>query len=377
MRHQSATYLAAKFTILLLTGMLLAGCQKAVRCGDPLGCIIIPAGKPILIGVEKAITGDEQIITQAVLEGLQYAKSLNPTFERHPIEFYLQDAPCNPQERLKTASSLTAVPDLAIVLGPICQDKAKIYGKMISDAGITLISPGQVGDFNLEPGWFSLYPSIDALAAEIDKLSPSAGLSDYLVVEDRPADQEFATKFCDVRKKYGYDCRIILNLDIGNYDLSALSTISIPASSTLFIIMSSADAGSLTGLPETHLNLNLVFFDPELGQKTDFQRLISNSKITITYSLPADEGILLDKLSPDSPEMTAAIAFDSYNLLLQTFKNVTWISPDSSLVLPRQGLRNELASSVNFEGLAGRYACNAEHNCLDPGQFLRRKTSNQ
>ena len=376
MRHQTAIRWAVEIWILILTGLLLASCQPAIRCGDALGCIIIPAGKPILVGVEKAITGDEQIISQAVLEGLQYAKSLKPDLERHSIEFFLQDAPCSPLERVKTASFLTSVPDLAIVLGPICQDKANNFGKMISDAGVMLISPGPVSDFEPEPGWFSLYPSIDALAATIDKLNPPAGFSDYLIVQNRSADQQFAVQFCDIRKKNGHDCRIILNLDIGNYDLSDLSMISIPDSSTLFIIMPFTDASSLTGLPETHLNLNLIYFDPELGKKTDFHTLISNSTITITYALPIDAGILLAKLSPGSPDMAASIAFDTFNLVVQTIKNVGWVSADNSLVIPRQGLRDELAATTNFKGLAGRYACNTAHVCLDPRQFLSQKTSN-
>jgi branched-chain amino acid transport system substrate-binding protein len=371
MRFQAVLRGLVRIACLLLTGMaILSSCQPSLNCQDALGCVVIPGGKPLLIGVEKATTGDEQIMSQAVIDGLKYANKLTPLFESHAVELYFQDAPCNPQERLKTASALSSVPDLPVIFGPFCQAASKSYGKMISDAGITLISPGPITDFSLEPGWFSNYPSLDTLVAAFEHSIPTESNSAYLIVQNQAVDQDFATKFCEILKKNSRECSVILHLEIGESDLSSLSNNSILESGTLFIIMPFSGISRLSGLPKKYQNMNLVFFDPELREFIDSSTLILKNITIVTYSFRNNAENLKANISPDSSEIVAAIAYDSYNMLMQNLTKVARVSSDGSLIIPRQELRNAMANTIRYEGLTGEYTCNSQNTCLDPGQFL-------
>jgi ABC-type branched-subunit amino acid transport system substrate-binding protein len=139
--------------------IFLSGCQARLACKDGIGCLQIPPGKPIWVAVERVNTGDEQAVSLAAIAGLQNANQAKPIFEGHPIKIYYQDAACLSKDRASTAGTLASQPDLIAVVGPFCQSDALIFGKLVSDAGILLISAAPLADFGDQPGWFSTYPS--------------------------------------------------------------------------------------------------------------------------------------------------------------------------------------------------------------------------
>jgi branched-chain amino acid transport system substrate-binding protein len=365
--------------LFLILGLIfLDGCKPDYKCQDALGCLVIPPGRPLLIGVEKATTGDEQLSSQAMIDGLKFAQTKRPAFMGHTIEFYFQDAPCSPQERMKAASLLASEPDLAAVFGPSCQANSILFAKLLTDAGLTLISAEPISELNTQPGWFSTYPTLDSLVSALDQFIPASTKPVFIITQDRPLDILFTQRFCDFQNKAGGKCQVILNVPIGSYDLkdSPLNA-SVNARGTVLIIMPFSEAYQISAIPKVLDKLSLVIFDPELATLKISPATNLKDAAFITYSANPDLEDLKLSLTPDSPELPAIIASDSLNILLHALEEITWTVPDGSLIVPRQGLRTALGKIGSFQGLAWEYACIQNNVCLDPEQFLKRFTPKQ
>jgi len=322
------------------------------------------------MAIERVNTGDEQSASQAAIAALQYANLANPVFKGHPIKIYYQDSPCLSKDRAAAAGELASQPDLIAVVGPFCQAGSLNFGKLVSDAGTILISAGPLAEFGDQPGWFSTYPSLNALAEAFDRHIPITPPQDYLVIQNRATDQSFADAFCGIRIKNGRKCEGILKLDEGNYDLSALANSAIKDSETLVILMPADEINQLTSLPSDLQALNMIFFDPELAKPGKMPQLPAKTLTLITYSFSAKADGFLSTLPSGSPEVTAVTTFDTYNLILRVLEEASIAEPDGSLVIQRQKMRDAMGKIANFSGLAGAYSCNNTRKCLNPDQFL-------
>ncbi len=351
---------------------ILCGCQASLRCADAIGCITLNPSQSLTIGIERATTGDEGVISQSMIDAIKLASSQQPLFYRHPIQFYIQDTPCTLHEHVFTTGLLISQPDLAAAIGPACPEGADVYAKILSDAGIPLLSPARAIDAANVPGVFSLFPSAQELAQGLDLLlSNSAKLNNIdLVVWDEAIDNRFSSDFCALWQKHGYQCKTILSMQPDNLAASDIVSHAANSPSSLLVVLPFT---SLYQIPDFHDvldNRKVFFFDPELNAWNKNQDPYWLNRSVVTYRWQPDSKSKKLFPSTDLPDFHSLVAFDTYNMLIRSLSETAKVMPDGKITLHRQELQQSLEKIVDYRGLAGTYSCSEQNSCLKIENFL-------
>jgi ABC-type branched-subunit amino acid transport system substrate-binding protein len=138
------------FAIAALATLLLAACgAPTYTCTDPLGCLEIPPGSPVLIGVLYTDSGYAATVGLGALEGVERAVTEKGDLLGHSIELRLQATDCTPDSAREAATELARTPGLAAVIGPTCITDAFVANPILLDAGLTVVGPIFIADATL------------------------------------------------------------------------------------------------------------------------------------------------------------------------------------------------------------------------------------
>jgi ABC-type branched-subunit amino acid transport system substrate-binding protein len=359
--------------------IFLSGCQQNWNCQDPIGCINLIPGQPLTIGIEKATTGDESAISQSMIDVVKYAASQKPLFFRHPIQFYIQDTPCTNHDHALATGLTVSQPDLAAVIGPVCQEGIDAYAKTLSDAGFSLFSAATRIDGENYPGVYNLLPSTQALAESLDSLLfKTADIRNIdLVVWNQTPDIQFSQEFCAIWQKHGFQCEQTLSLQPDNLPPSIDSSqLADPSTSMIFILPFGRleQVSDLVDLPDLQ---RVLFFDPELSTWDRTQDPMQWIRQTVTYQWPDENGSPVNFPSTIQPQYRSLLAYDAYQMLIQSLTESIDDTPGGKITILRQKLRQSIEKIVDFNGLAGLYSCANGFNCLQTTGFLELRMPNR
>ncbi len=366
--------LAAAFFVIFI---FLAGCQGYLSCQDPIGCISLQPGQPLTIGIERATTGDESAISQSIIDVVKFAASQQPLFYRHPVQFYIQDTPCTLHDHDLTTGLMVSQPDMAVVIGPVCQQGSDVYAKAVSDAGFSLLSPARVIDSANYPGVFNFFPSTQVLVEGLDALLlKMAGIQNIsLVVWNEADDIDFSTQFCAAWQKHGYLCSQVLSLQPDKVALSDIKSQLNDRSSSLIFILPFSYLGQIPDLDSVLDSQEILFFDPALSTWDKTQDPIWKNRLVVTYHWPT----VKDSVHFPStilPEIRSLIAYDIYQMLIQALTESIESAPGGKITILRQKLRQSIGKIVDFNGLAGLYSCTTGNMCMQKEGFLELRMPN-
>jgi len=130
------------YAVLLVTGLLLVSCSiTSYKCIDPLGCLEIPTGSPVVIGVILAANGPLSPLGTACLESIETVVKDRKTLLGHPIllDTYATDG--TPESARTAATDLATDPALLAVIGPSLSGEGLEAAPILSEAGIVSLSP--------------------------------------------------------------------------------------------------------------------------------------------------------------------------------------------------------------------------------------------
>ena len=155
MRTQSASYfltrLACTFIAVAALIISLGACEKkepAFQCMDPIGCVSILPGKPIRIGVLQALSGKVAPLGIEQIRGIELAlDARDSNIAGHDIVLQKEDTGCSAEGGANAALKILAHPETAAVIGTTCSIAGAAASKMISEAGMTLISGNNSAPF--------------------------------------------------------------------------------------------------------------------------------------------------------------------------------------------------------------------------------------
>lgn len=156
----------ARPTCLLLASVIfLAACGPApYACTDPLGCLEIPPGEPILIGVLAALSGEHASAGTEMLAAVQSALDETGDILGHEVELIWEGTDCTANSARLAAAHLALNSDLLAVIGPSCPADAPYALPALEDAGIAVIAPDPDGS----AAFRQLAASIEAAAIAED-----------------------------------------------------------------------------------------------------------------------------------------------------------------------------------------------------------------
>jgi ABC-type branched-subunit amino acid transport system substrate-binding protein len=128
--------------VLLIISLLLGACGAApYECIDPLGCLGISPGSPVVIGTILATSGDQRPAGTASLQNVEKAVADKGKLLGHPIKVLRYATDCSAGSAQVAATEFAINPDLAAVIGPTCTDEVVVAGQILLDAGIPLLGP--------------------------------------------------------------------------------------------------------------------------------------------------------------------------------------------------------------------------------------------
>jgi branched-chain amino acid transport system substrate-binding protein len=131
----------------LVCALFLSACGAApYTCTDPLGCLDIPPGNPIVIGVLAALNGESAPAGTEMLAAVQSALEETSFILGHEVELVWEGTDCTEENARLATARLVQTPNLLAVIGPSCPADAPFAIPTLEDAGIAVLSPIRGGD---------------------------------------------------------------------------------------------------------------------------------------------------------------------------------------------------------------------------------------
>ncbi|BHH85985.1 ABC transporter substrate-binding protein [Desulforhopalus sp. 52FAK] len=304
----------------------------------------------------------------------------------HPIELQIEDERCTSEGGIIGAMTIVADPRIVATLGTTCSGAAITAGKIISDAGMVMVSglntapsltaiAGKRGA-NSQPGYFRVMPSdemeIQALAAFIFK---ELGVAKVATISDGDL---YTTNHASALKraftKLGGEIVLAASVNKGDQNMRpVLTAVALSGAELLFLPLFQPEGNFIVQQSveiEGLQSLKFLAGDPLF--RDDFIRSVDTAATGMYF---------IAKLAPQSPAFKELIsdyeahydelpakhnfgfAYDATNILLNAIEKVAIQESNGTLHIGRHALREALHSTTDFDGVMGRINCDGFGDC--------------
>jgi ABC-type branched-subunit amino acid transport system substrate-binding protein len=131
--------------VLALTSCLSSqpsqGAAPVYTCTDSLGCLEIPSGSPIVIGILYASAGGAAPLGLDALDQVEQVVAEKDPLLGHKIYLIRAATDCTPESARAAATLLAQTSNLLAVIGPTCLSEYYITDPILLDAGIVPLTP--------------------------------------------------------------------------------------------------------------------------------------------------------------------------------------------------------------------------------------------
>jgi len=373
------------FFVLTLLALLVAFSVPALAqdCDDELGCVVVGADEPIVIGAMLVTSGPNANLGEDSQGGIEIA-----IFDRdgmlldHEIELVVEDSLCSAEGGQAAAQRVAADETIVGVVGTNCSGAAQGAMPIISDAGMVLISPSntspaltnddtEAGGTYL-PGYFrtghnDLFQGAMAAQFAIEVL----GATSLATIHDGdPYTEGLATVMSDTFAEMGGDVVFQGAVSKGDNDMTAILTeIAAEAPDVLYFPVFQPESNFIAAqLVNTTGLENTAMMTADGSFANDFPANTGDAAAGIYMSGPFVAGDVYDEFLTTWDEEIGGVppsgfhahAYDAANLLLNAVEAVAVVGDDGSLVIGRQALRDALAEVEEYDGLTGTLTCQDE-----------------
>ncbi len=362
---------------------------------DPLGVVVIPPGDPIHIAFWGVIAGPDATLGEDSKRGVEIAiDDRGGKLLGRDIKLTAEDAGCNAEGGTAAATKLSVDTTIVALVGSSCSSEAAAGVPILTNAGMTTISPSNTRPAFTEPSQrgpggplekdFAGYLRTahndafqGAVAAQF--AYNELGLRKAATIHDgSPYAEALQGVFADNFRKLGGTITSQEAISPTDTDMRAVLT-KIAADQPemiyypIFIAAGghvTAQAREIAGLENVVLMGGDGMFSPEY----------------VTAAGPAAEGVYLS--SPDFTAFTAeyegflekhrakygeeplsifhAHAYDAANIIFNAIEKVAVEGPDGTLYIGRQALRDALFATKDHKGLIGTLSCDPYGDCSAP-----------
>jgi len=382
----------ALLAVLVITGMVLAGCgpaASAYECTDAIGCVDVAPGEPIHIAYAMVISGPDETLGVDSRTGVQVAVELKGQVLGHDISLTGEDEGCSAEGGQAAGTKLAADPSIIAVIGTSCSSAARVAVPLLSQAGFVIISASNTapdltreGDPNQHPGYLRTAHNDEVQGAAAARFAfEELGATKAATIHDGSLYAEslqavFARTFTEM----GGEITAQEAVDPNATDFKSVLT-SIAAGEPEFIYHPIfVKAGSLIinqtkqvpGLEEVKQMGADGMFSPDVvegageaveGAYVSSPDLAAFSEDYQTTFLPKYKELA----GVDDPvSIFHAHAFDAANMIFAAIEKVAVQDEDGTLHIPRQALRDAMYATKDFKGLTGNLTCTPTGDCADP-----------
>ncbi|MEJ5240729.1 MAG: branched-chain amino acid ABC transporter substrate-binding protein [Anaerolineales bacterium] len=365
--------------LVFFIGLLLGACAPKYTCQDAIGCVSIPPNEPIRIGAALTLSGPDAPYGIDALRGVEIAIADKGKVAGRSIELVKEDDQCDPKAGEEAARRLASDPTIVGVIGETCSGGSIPAARILSEAGMVLISPSSTAPSltdpaTRQPGFFRTIYN-DKLQGTIaaDFLFNALGMRTLVTVHDgSPYSDQLQEATCEAFEDLGGECLAQIRIQSGSDLTGVIQRIKAMQPDALYYPLYTVDGVAITrGIFEIGLN-NLVLISADGLLSTDFveqTRLASNGMYLSGPALPEYDPAFLQKYVQRYGEQPLASynapAYDATMLLLMAIEKVA-VQSGGTLYIPRQALREAIAATKDYKGLSGTITCNPNGDCGAP-----------
>jgi branched-chain amino acid transport system substrate-binding protein len=378
------------FPKFLLAVVLLASCRSApspFECTDVIGCVDIAPGEPIKIGAFQALSGAMSSNGLGNLRTIELAvDDRGGELLGHPIELQDEDSLCSQEGGATAASKAVADPRIVGIIGPTCSGAAASAMKILSEAGLVMISSsstapsltslGEEPGSDWQPGFFRTAQN-DALSGRVAATFAfqQLGMRKAATVDDGdPYTQGLAETFSRAFTELGGEVVLAAGVNKGDTNMGPVLTAVVRSGADLLyfpVFRPEIDhlvlqARGIEGMEQ------ITLLSAEGMYQDAFIETVGEAGKGVHMVIPAmPEGPARDalvsryeaKYGETSIVVYYAHTYDAANLLFHAIEEVAVPEEDGTLHIGRQALRDALYGTSGFQGLTGSLTCDRFGDC--------------
>jgi branched-chain amino acid transport system substrate-binding protein len=377
----------------LIAVILSAGCEKQkprFRCSDSIGCIDVAPGESIKIGVLQALSGKvaplglEQVRGIALAIDKRHGKILG-----HSILLQTENSGCTGEGGANAALKIIADPQTVAILGTTCSGEAASASKVMSDAGLTMISGNNSASYltaiagkrapNWQPGYFRTAPNEEASGkAAANYAFHELGVRKVATLDDGDIYSRGLTEgFGQAFQKLGGEIVLSASVNRGDKQMQPVLTAVMNSGAQLLFFPLFQPEGNevlLQARKTAGFEKIILMSDGALIESSFIESVKDKGKGLYFVGPSRPGGPEADALAKDYEAKFNALpaasyylsAFDAAGLLLQAIEKVAITDTDGSLHIGRQSLRNTLYATRGYQGVTGTLTCDEFGDCAIP-----------
>ena len=369
-------------SLVIAASLLLTACiAKPATCVDPLGCVKVENKGSIKIAVLLTLSGADAPYGIDALRGVEIAIAEKKELFGHPIELVKVDDLCSAAGGQAGATQMAADPTIVGVIGATCSSASGPAAKILSQAGVTMISPSSTAPSlttarEYQPGFFRTIYNDKAQGKSVAEFAFHVlGLRSMSTLHDgTPYSKELQAAACENFEKLGGDCLGQIEFKAGQ-DVSAkiLWLSKLHTDAVYFPVYTSDGIAILNKVVENGIDSALISSDGLLS--TDFIRQTFGISQGMYLSGPApvaeSQAFTATYRSIYSEEPIASYHLQAYDAAMMLFAAIEQSakpasSTDNTVLIARQALRDIIYRVRNVPGLSGTITCSALGDCAEP-----------
>lgn len=369
------------FAALIATSLFVTACAStdmSGACNDPLGCVTIGSEEPITIAVELTLSGPNAPYGVDALRGVELAIADRGAILNHPIELAQEDELCTPEGGQAAAEKLAQNPKIIGVIGATCSGATEKAAKVISDAGMVLISPSSTAatltstDGHQAGFLRTIYNDQSQARLVAEFVFEALGARSMATIHDGSAYSEgLQAEACQLFEQRGGDCLAQAQIVSGASPESAVRQIANLKPDVLYIPLYTEDGQNVlaevssAGMPET------AIIGSDGLQNSDFANTARTAEgvyVSGPSTLDIDPAFLKKYEERYGEKPIAVFAAQAYDAAMMLFDAIesSVKTTGRDIIVSRTILRAALFSTAGFKGLSGTLTCSPLGDCAPP-----------
>ena len=369
--------------LLIVTSLLLASCiTKPYTCTDPLGCVEVGNAESIKIGTLLTMTTPDSPYGIDALQGVEIAIADKKQVFGHPVELIKVDDLCSQDGGQQGATQLAANPKIVGVIGTTCSSAAEPAAKILSAAGMVLISPSSTAPSltnpsTHQPGFFRSIYNDQVQGQEIADFAFNVlGAQRMVTIHDGTAyPKQLQDIACQTLQQLGGKCVQQIQISSGQDMTPILQSIAADKPDVIYYPVYTVDGVNITkGIAGAGLS-NVALLSSDGLISPDFIKQTGTASEGMYLSGPANPtdppDFLVKYKAQYGQDPVATYHLQAYDAAMMLFSAIEKVAiPASSntngISIPRTALRQALTSIHAMQGLSGPINCSADGDCAKP-----------
>jgi branched-chain amino acid transport system substrate-binding protein len=366
--------------ILALMSLLLSGClNKPYTCTDPLGCVSIGNAESIQVGTLLTMTTPDSPYGIDAVRGVEIAIADKKQVFGHTVELVEEDDLCSENGGTAGATKLAANPKIVGVIGATCSSASEPAAKILSAAGMVLISPSSTAPSLTDPathqtGFLRTIYNDKVQGQSVAQFAFNVlGAHTMVTIHDgTPYPKQLQEAACQNFNQLGGQCLKQIQITSGQDVTSILSDIANMKPDVIYYPVYATDGANITkGISAAGLsNVALISSDGLLS--TDFIKQTEPNSEGMYLSGPANvkesQDFLAKYKAKYGEDPVAAYHLQAYDAAMMLFNAIEKVAiPNSSsansISIPRSALRQALYATQNLQGLSSMINCSPTGDC--------------